>query len=105
MASMELTSKQKAAVLMVVMGKEYSSRIYQHLSEEEIEQLTLSITSLDRIDSDLSARVIDEFYEITLALNNAIYSIQRKKDAGVDIPEDAKDIHKLEALRDVLSGK
>jgi flagellar motor switch protein FliG len=67
MASMDLSSKQKAAVLMVVMGKEYSSRIYQHLSEEEIEQLTLSITSLDRIDSDLSARVIDEFYEITLA--------------------------------------
>jgi flagellar motor switch protein FliG len=59
--------RQKAAILMVILGKEYSSKVYQFLSDEEIEQLTLSITGLDRIDNALSAAIIDEFYEITLA--------------------------------------
>lgn len=63
----DLNSKQKAAILMVVLGKDFSSKIYKHLSDDEIEQLTLSITGLDRIDSELSAAVVDEFYEITIA--------------------------------------
>lgn len=63
----ELPSKQKAAILMVLLGKDYSSKIYHHLTEDEIEQLTLSITSLDRIDSDVSSDVVEEFYQIALA--------------------------------------
>ncbi len=62
-----LSSKQKAAILMVSLGKEASTRIYQHLSEEEIELLTLSITSLERVDSSVAEAVLNEFYEITLA--------------------------------------
>lgn len=52
---------------MVSLGKEASTKIYQHLSEEEIELLTLSITSLERIDSSVAEAVLNEFYEITLA--------------------------------------
>ena len=62
-----LSSKQKAAILMVSLGKEASTRIYKHLSEEEIELLTLSITSLERVDSSVAEAVLNEFYEITLA--------------------------------------
>lgn len=62
-----LSSKQKAAILMVSLGKEASTRIYQHLSEEEIELLTLSITGLERVDSSVAEAVLNEFYEITLA--------------------------------------
>ncbi len=63
----DLPSKQKAAILMVMLGKEYSSKIYKHLSQDEIEQLTLAITNLDRIDNQLGDSVIEEFYDITLA--------------------------------------
>lgn len=62
-----LNSRQKAAVLMVMLGKEASSSIYHYLSEEEIEILTLSITGMDRIDSEMSEDVIEEFFELTLA--------------------------------------
>ncbi len=65
--ALDLAPKQKAAILMVALGKEFSSKIYKHLQEDDIEQLTLAITNLDRFDSEVSDQVIDEFYEITLA--------------------------------------
>lgn len=64
---MELSLRQKAAILVVLLGKDYSPKIYKYLSENEIELLTLSITSLDRIDNDLSGEVLEEFYEMALA--------------------------------------
>lgn len=63
----DLLPRHKAAILMVLLGKEYSSQIYKYLSQEEIEQLTLSITNLDRVDSELSDRVLEEFHDIALA--------------------------------------
>jgi flagellar motor switch protein FliG len=63
----DLVPRQKAAILMVLLGREYSSKVYKCLSQEEIEQLTLAITNLDRIDSELSDRVLEEFHDITLA--------------------------------------
>ncbi len=63
----DLLPRQKAAILMVLLGREYSSKVYKCLSQEEIEQLTLAITNLDRIDSELSDRVLEEFHDITLA--------------------------------------
>ncbi len=65
----ELSPREKAAVLMVALGKESSAEIYRHLSEDEIEQLTLSITSLDAFDTELRNSVLEEFYEICLAQN------------------------------------
>ncbi len=37
------------------------------LSEEEVEELTLSLSSLDSVDSQLRTAVIDEFYEMAVA--------------------------------------
>lgn len=63
----ELSSKEKAAVLMVALGKEYSSKLYKFLTEEEIEQLTLSITSLHTFDKDTRDDVLAEFFDICVA--------------------------------------
>ena len=65
--SSDLAPKQKAAILMVMLGKEYSSQVYKFLSQDEIEQLTLAITNLDRIDSELSEEVLEEFHDMSLA--------------------------------------
>ena len=42
----ELAPRDKAAVLMIMLGKEHAAKIYKYLSEEEVEQITLSITSM-----------------------------------------------------------
>lgn len=63
----DMLPRQKAAILMVLLGRDYSSKVYKCLSQEEIEQLTLAITNLDRVDSEMSDRVLEEFHDITLA--------------------------------------
>lgn len=65
----ELSSKDKAAVLMIALGKESAAKIYKHLSDEEIEQLTLSITGLGGVDSQLTEDVLQEFHDICIAQN------------------------------------
>lgn len=52
---------------MITLGKDYAARLYQYLSAEEVEQLTLSITSMRRVEPELKEEVIGEFYEICMA--------------------------------------
>jgi flagellar motor switch protein FliG len=67
MADYGLTSTEKAAVLLVSIGKDYSAELYKHLGEEEIESLTMSIAMLRRVDSETREKVLEEFYEMCLA--------------------------------------
>lgn len=62
-----LSLKEKAAVLMITMGKDSAAKVYKYLTEEEIEQLTLSITSMRRVNPDAKDAVIDEFIQICMA--------------------------------------
>ncbi|MDR1589104.1 MAG: flagellar motor switch protein FliG [Oscillospiraceae bacterium] len=67
MADHGLTSAEKAAVLLVSIGKEYSAQLYKHLNEDEVESMTMSIAMLRKVDSDTREKVIGEFYEMCLA--------------------------------------
>ncbi|MFS0643496.1 flagellar motor switch protein FliG [Siminovitchia sp. 179-K 8D1 HS] len=60
----ELTARQKAAVLLISLGPESASSVYKHLSEEEIEALTMEITSVRNVGSEQIDKVIEEFHEI-----------------------------------------
>ena len=62
-----LTGKQKAAVLMVMLGPEVSGEIFKHLDEEEIEELTLEIANLRRVDGEIREKVLEEFYQLLTA--------------------------------------
>ena len=41
--------------------------MYKHLSEEEIEKLTLEISGVKKVDSNEKEEVIEEFHNIALA--------------------------------------
>jgi len=62
-----LTGRQKAAILMISLGPEISSEIFKHLTDEEIEQLTLEIANLRRVDVATRSEVLEEFHEMALA--------------------------------------
>lgn len=64
-----LSGREKAAILLVALGTDRASSIYKHLKEEEIEQLTLEIANMQKIDQDVRDHVIEEFYEICIAQN------------------------------------
>ena len=60
----ELSGKQKAALLLISLGPEVSASVYKHLSEEEIERLTLEISSVKKVDSKTKEDIIEEFPKI-----------------------------------------
>jgi len=64
-----LTGREKAAILLIALGKERASQIYKHLREDEIEQLTLEIANLTKVEADVKNQVIEEFYQLCLAQN------------------------------------
>lgn len=62
-----LTGRQKAAILLISLGPDVSAQVYKHLSEEEIERLSLEISSVKKVDSNLKEDVLDQFHQIALA--------------------------------------
>ena len=65
----ELTNQQKAAILFIAMGPENSARLFQHMSDEEIEKITLEIASQKQVTQEQKAAVISEFYQMAMAKN------------------------------------
>ena len=63
----DLSGRQKAAVLLVSLGTEASSRVMQQLSPEEIEDLTLEIASLGSIAPETKSAVVEEFCTMVVA--------------------------------------
>ena len=58
---------QKASILLISLGPEKSSQLFQHLKEEEIEELTLEIANTRSVTSQIKEAVIEEFYGVCLA--------------------------------------
>ncbi len=63
----KLSGLQKAAILLISMGREASTKVFNHLSEEEIEQLTLAIANIQKVDPKEKQEVLQEFHEMCIA--------------------------------------
>ena len=59
MENNSLTPEQKAAAVIVSLGAEKASKVYKHLSESEIEKLTIEVAKLGHAqrEADQSGRV------------------------------------------------
>lgn len=62
-----LSGIQKAAILMIALGPDKSAKVVQHLSDSEIEQLTLEMANVRKISSDQRDIVVDEFHQMCVA--------------------------------------
>ena len=65
--SEEYTGVQKAAIFLIALGPEKAATIFQHLKEDEIEELTLEIANTRSVSPQGKEAVLDEFYQICLA--------------------------------------
>jgi len=61
-SSKKVTPLTKAAAVIVALGSEHASEVYKHLSEDEVEILTLEVAKLDRLSSDDMQEIVDDFY-------------------------------------------
>lgn len=62
-----LSGRQKAAILLITLGPEVSAQIFKHLREEEIEQLTLEIANVRKVDGGEKETILAEFHQICMA--------------------------------------
>ena len=65
----DLTGRQKTAILLISLGSEISAQILKHLDEDEIEDVTLEIANMRRVNPEVKEAVLEEFYELCLAQN------------------------------------
>lgn len=63
----ELTPRRKAAIILAVLGPEFSSEVIRHFSEDQIEAMSLEIARLERVTPELKAKVVEEFHEMAQA--------------------------------------
>ncbi|MDE5412968.1 MAG: flagellar motor switch protein FliG [Bacillaceae bacterium] len=62
-----LTGRQKAATLLISLGPDVSAQVYKHLTEEEIEKLTLEIANVRKVDSSLKEEILEQFHQLAMA--------------------------------------
>ncbi|MDB5083752.1 MAG: flagellar motor switch protein FliG [Bacilli bacterium] len=63
----KLSGRQKAAVLLVTLGPEVSANVFRNLRDDEIEQLTLEIANVRKIEFEQRDAVLEEFHQICIA--------------------------------------
>ena len=62
-----LTNRKKAAILLVALGPDTASQIFQHLTPDEIEYLSVEVARMGRVNAHLRETVIEEFHELCVA--------------------------------------
>ena len=83
---MDLTGKQKVAILIISLGQSISVKLLKLLEEEEIEEITLEIANFKKVDPDLQEEILREFYNLAMAQE---YIMQGGVDYARDILQDA----------------
>lgn len=63
----EMSNRRKAAIILSVVGPERAGKVIRHLSEDQIEMLTLEMARIERVSPDVRAQVIQEFHELAQA--------------------------------------
>lgn len=65
-ATTSLTGTQKAALVLIQLGRERAARVMSQLDDATIEELTGQIMRMERVDRSMADAVIGEFHAVTL---------------------------------------
>jgi len=102
----ELSNRQKAAVLLMILGPELSGQVLKHLDERYVEELSLEVARLDKVTSEHREQVIKEFHNVALAQDyiseGGLEHARRVLEAAFG-PEKAKEIlERIQAAMQVV---
>lgn len=62
-----LPGARKAAILLMSLGAQDAADLMRHLRHSEIEQITVEIANIKRVDREIQQDVLNEFYQISRA--------------------------------------
>jgi flagellar motor switch protein FliG len=65
MTAPALTGLQKSAVLLIALGDQASSELLRHLSEDEVQKVSMAIATLPPVSPELAEVVLEEFRQAT----------------------------------------
>jgi flagellar motor switch protein FliG len=74
-------AREKAAIVLIALGREHSAKVLGQLDDDEIEQLTLEIANMRKVDIQTQQDVLKEFGEACLAQNYIL-------EGGIDYARD-----------------
>ena len=69
--TVELSTAQKAAAVIIALGAEKASLLYKFMEDEEVEQLTLEVARLGVLTVQQTEDILNEFYQLCLT-NKAV---------------------------------
>lgn len=67
MAPRELNNTEKAALMLLTLGKDMSAGIIQHLNEEEIKRISRAFMSVSEVDRETQLEIVKEFHQMIKA--------------------------------------
>ncbi len=62
-----ITGKQKAAIILLVLGEDTTSEVFKHLTDDEVQDISREISVLGAVPGSVTDIVIEEFYNLTMA--------------------------------------
>ena len=65
----KLQGRKKAAALLITLGRDRSSQVLRHLSDEDIERLTWEISAMGELKPEQRRSVVEEFEESAVGRN------------------------------------
>ena len=70
-AAKQLTRQQKAAAVVISLGAEKASQLYQYMVPDDVEQIPLEVAKLGYVDAATTEDVLNEYYQMCLT-NKAV---------------------------------
>jgi flagellar motor switch protein FliG len=58
-----LTGPEKASIMMLALGEEHAQRLFMHMDDEEIRELSQTMANLGTVSANIIERLFVEFAE------------------------------------------
>lgn len=71
-----LAGSEKAAILILSLGEEYASRVFSHMNDEEIKELSQVMANLGNVSSSLVEKLFLEFVEQMSSTGSLVGSLE-----------------------------
>jgi flagellar motor switch protein FliG len=71
-----LAGAEKAAIFILSLGEEYASRIFGHMSDDEIKEISQVMSSLGNVSSNLVEKLLVEFAEQMSSTSGTVGSLE-----------------------------
>ena len=67
-----LTGAEKAAIFMLALGEEHTARIFEHMDDEEIMEISQTMANLGKVSANVVERLFIDFAEQMSSTNNLV---------------------------------